>query len=94
MKVNIVCPDMPKDSILYRLADTLSRETGWPINDKPKPNFDLNYAITYIDYAQRFTDWRSTPWAAYFSHYETGTSYKEFWWKTAADLIQYQDNHG
>src|SRR5512135_3123253 len=76
MKVNIVCPNMPEDSILYRLASILSRETGWTISDQPKANHDLNYAITYIDFAQRFTDWRATPWAAYFSHYETGTSYK------------------
>lgn len=88
MKVNIVCPDMPKDTILYRLADTLASYTGWTINNQPKPNHDLNFDITYIDYAQRFTDWRGTPWAAYFSHYEEGTSYKEYWWKTAAAAMQ------
>lgn len=88
MKVNIVCPEMPHDSILYRLAAILSRETGWNISDQPKGNHDLNYAITYIDYAQRFTDWRGTPWAAYFSHYESGTPYKEFWWKNANDAMR------
>lgn len=88
MKVNIVCPDMPKDSILYRLASTLAQHTGWGLSEYPKPNHDLNYDITYIDYAQRFTDWKGTPWAAYFSHYETGTPYKEYWWTTAKDLVR------
>src|SRR5512139_964299 len=76
---------MPKDTILYRLAMILAERNDWPISEHPRGGYDLNYDITYIDYAQRFTDWRQTPWAAYFSHYEEGTSYKEYWWNTAND---------
>ena len=81
MKVNIVAPDIARDTILWRLAETLARQTGWSLNTRPIPNVDLNYSILYIDWCQRFTDWKLTPWAAYFSHLETGTTYKEFWWQ-------------
>lgn len=86
MKVNIVWCDLRGDKIVDRLARLLSQLTGWPLNDRPIPGVDLNYDMLYIDLAQRFSDWRKAPWAAYFSHYETGTPYKEYWWKLAEPL--------
>lgn len=90
MKINIVWPTPGGDRILDRLARLLAKLTGWPLSERPDDHADLNYDMSYIDLAQRFTDWRRTPWAAYFSHYEKGTPYKEFWWNTAAPLTRIQ----
>ena len=83
VKVNIVAPDISGDGILPRLARLLADLNGWTLNTRPDPHVDLNYSIVYCDWAQRFSDWRATPWAAYFSHYEVGTPYKVFWWDMA-----------
>jgi hypothetical protein len=88
VKVNIVAPDPHGDGILSRLARTLAERNGWQLGTRPNQHVDLNYSIVYIDFAQRFSDWRATPWAAYFSHLETGTPYKEFWWDLAKPLIR------
>src|SRR5512139_940126 len=85
MRVHIVAPDMPRDSVIYRLAQTLADHTDWTLSTRPRPDVDLNYSMLYIDWCQRFTDWKATPWAAYFSHLETGTTYKEFWWQMGND---------
>lgn len=90
MKVNIVWIAPKRDLILDRLARTLSERTGWPLSRHPDPNADLNYSICYIDFAERFTDWRHTPWAAYFSHYEAETPYKVYWWELARPLTKIQ----
>src|SRR3990167_2530473 len=65
----------------------LADGTGWSLSERPMEGVQLNYSGVYIDYAQRFSDWRKTPWAAYFSHYEPDTPYKRFWWETAAPLV-------
>ena len=83
VKVNIVAPDISGEGILPRLARLLSDLNGWSLGTRPDPHVDLNYSIVYIDWAQRFSDWKATPWAAYFSHYEIGTPYKVFWWDMA-----------
>jgi hypothetical protein len=90
MRVNIVWPTPEGDRILDRLARTLGEQTGWSISPRPAEGVDLNYDMCYIDLAQRFTDWRKTPWAAYFSHFEGETPYKKFWWETAAPLCKLQ----
>lgn len=87
MKVNIVWPTPSGDRICDRLARSLSERAGWPITDLPDASADLNYDMLYIDFAQRFSDWRKTQWGAYFSHYEPDTPYKAFWWDTAAPLV-------
>src|SRR3990172_2728690 len=87
MKVNIVWNDPKGNRILDRLARTLADGTGWSLNERPVEGVQLNYSGVYIDFAQRFTDWRKTKWAAYFSHHEPQTPYKVFWWETAEPLI-------
>ena len=87
MKVHIVYIDPNGDKIVERLMRLLAERTGWTISTRPDDKADLNYCGLYIDFAQRFTDWRKTKWAAYFSHYETGTPYKEFWWQNAERLV-------
>src|SRR5512139_2740721 len=88
MKVHIVTPDPRGEGIIDRLARILAEQTGWTLSQKPQAGVNLNYSSLYIDYAQRFTDWKATPWAAYFSHFEVGTHYKEFWWETAAQGVR------
>lgn len=90
MKVNIVWASPQDDHILARLARKLAEFTGWSLSVRPDPRADLNYSMVYIDLAQRFSDWQQTPWAAYFSHYEKGSEYKEFWWETALPLTRIQ----
>jgi hypothetical protein len=67
----------------------LAAGTGWSFSDMPDAAADLNYFMTYIDFAERFTDWHKTPMAAYFSHYERGTPYKEFFWKIAKEKVDF-----
>lgn len=87
MKVHIVYPTPLEDSILGRLARALAAGNGWTLGAQPDPRADLNYWAIYIDYAQRASDWHMTPTAAYFSHYEAGTPFKEFFWHEAAEKI-------
>ncbi len=87
MKVHIVYNEPHGEKILERLARLLVEGTEWTLGERPSPDVDLNYSICYIDFAQRFTDWRKKKWAAYFSHYEPETPYKKFWWETAEPLI-------
>jgi hypothetical protein len=87
VNVNIVCRDIGQDRILPRLAQTLATGTGWSLSAQPDKFADLNYFIVYIDYAERLTDWHSTPIAAYFSHYEPDQPYKRLWWNSAAQAV-------
>jgi hypothetical protein len=87
LKVHICYIDPSGDRIIERLCRYLADGAGWTFSDRPQEGVDLNLSGLYIDYAQRFTDWRKTPWAAYFSHFEPDTPYKKFWWETAAPLI-------
>jgi len=88
VKIHIVSPEPNTDRILGQLARMLAEHTGWSHSDRPVEGVDLNYNIVYIDLAQRFSDWRKTPWAAYFTHYEETTPYKVFWWQTADPLTK------
>src|SRR3990167_10759111 len=85
--IHIVWLTPDGDKILDRLARLLAEGAGWTLSDRPRDGVDLNYAMIYVDFAQRFSDWRKTPWAAYFSHFEPDTPYKKFWWEMAAPLI-------
>src|SRR5512139_332806 len=87
VRVNIVCRDINEDRILPRLARTLADGTGWSVAPYPDKSADLNYWIVYIDYAERFSDWRGTPIAAYFSHYEPDNPYKRMWWQNASQAV-------
>lgn len=87
MNVHIVWPTPDGDKILDRLARLLVAGADWTVSDRPDPRADINYSIVYIDFAQRFSDWRKTPWAAYFSHYEPHVPYKKYWWESSAPLI-------
>ena len=87
MKVNLVYNDPNGERILERLARILAEGADWTLSERPREDVDLNYNISYIDFAQRFTDWRRRKWAAYFSHFEPDTPYKRFWWETAEPLI-------
>src|SRR3990167_3739734 len=87
MKIHLVYVDPTGNRILERLCRYLADGAGWTFSDRPREDVDLNYAGVYVDFAQRFTDWRKTKWAAYFSHYEPETPHKKFWWETAAPLI-------
>ena len=90
MKVHIVWATPEGDRILDRLARNLAEWTGWSISPRPSTSADLNYSMCYIDLAQRFTDWRKAPWAAYFSHYEEDAPYKKYWWELAEPITVVQ----
>jgi hypothetical protein len=87
VKIHIVYSDLDSDRILARLARALAAETGWKLGPTPMGRVDLNYFICYIDYGERFSDWHDTKTAAWFTHFEEGTPYKEFWWNLAADHV-------
>lgn len=88
MNVHIVWITPMGDRIIDRLARMLAEQTGWSLSDRPREGADINYSMLYADFAQRFTDWRRTRWAAYFSHYEADTPYKRFWWESADPLVE------
>ncbi len=90
MKVNIVCRTIKTsraDGVLPRFAQALADETGWSLSQAPITGVDLNYWICYITYAQYHSDWHFTPVAGWFTHYEQGTQFKEFWWELAANNL-------
>ena len=87
MKIHICWVSPEGDKIIDRLMRLLAERNDWTLGTQPDASADLNYFGLYIDYAQRFTDWRKTPLAAYFSHYEEGTKLKMFWWHTAAERL-------
>jgi hypothetical protein len=84
LRVRIVCRDHESNKILPRKARALADATGWALDSGPDPQADLNVFLGYIEYGERFSDWRKTPTAAYFTHHEIGTPYKEMWWELAA----------
>lgn len=88
MKVHLVWNSPKGDRVIDRLFRLLSDGTGWTYSDHPRADVDINYSALYLDLAQRFSDWRRTPWAAYFSHYEVGTPYKEYFWRFADRLVR------
>lgn len=90
MKIHVVIRNPGEKKILPRLAAILQEHNGWSVSDRPARGVDLNYFQIYIDRAELFSDWRHTPAAAYFSHYEPGSKYREFWW----DLAQKTTNFG
>ncbi len=87
MNVNIVCTNNGPDHVLWRLAQTLADQTGWTLSRTPNGGADFNYWILYISFAEKWSDWRQTPVGAWFSHFERGTPFKEYWWELAASVL-------
>jgi hypothetical protein len=88
MRIHLVWLYPDGDKILDRLARYLTDGNGWSLSDRPEGRAELNYSLVYVDFAQRFSDWRKTPWAAYFSHFEPDVPYKKFWWEMASPLVR------
>lgn len=88
MNINIVCQAASDNSrtgsVLWRLATALASELHATISDRPDELADLNYFVPYITYVEKFTGWRETPVAAYFSHYDTTKAVKRKKWDLAA----------
>ena len=87
MNVHIICRDLNEDKILPRLAKTLAERTGWTLSESPDPKADLNYWMIYITYAESNSDFKATPTAAYFSHYEPDSPFKAHWWGDASNAV-------
>lgn len=87
LDIQVICREPDDDRILARLARYLGEVNGWSVSDNPRASADLNYFIVYVDYAERFSDWHRTPTAAYFSHYEHSTPFKQAWWQVADNGI-------
>lgn len=88
MSVRIVCRDYDSEKILPRKARHLAEGNGWSLGDRPDPGAEINYYFCYIEYAERFTDWRKkTLTAAYFTHLETGTGFKENFWRISSEQV-------
>jgi hypothetical protein len=82
--VHIVCRDFDTEKILPRKARFLADYFGCTAGDRPSPNAHINYYFCYIEYSEKFADWRDkTKTMAYFTHYEVGTPFKEMFWKIA-----------
>lgn len=83
MRIHIVATRLEKDRILPRLANALSEATNWTISEKPDPTADLNYFFPYLE-LENHPDFKDTPIAAWFSHYEVTTPQKMKLWDDAA----------
>lgn len=68
MKVNIVAPAYKGDWVIARLARHLIERNGWTGDRKPASRADVNIFIPYCQW--RFTKWRDTLTAAWFTHRE------------------------
>jgi len=84
LNIHVICRTRNNSGILARLANTLAATTGWSIGDGPKTGVDLNLFMVYIEHAEEYSDWHFTPVAAWFTHFEQGTLFKELWWDISA----------
>jgi len=78
MKVHIVITNHKTDWILARFARHLMKYNKWTAGSKPMVAADANVFIPYLDW--RFTHWKNTPWAAFFTHDEKGNPMKRSAW--------------
>lgn len=76
--------DYQQDRILPRLARCLAEQTGWSMAATPNGRADANLFVIYIDFAQYHYQFKATPVACWFSHYDEGQELKERWWEKAA----------
>ncbi len=87
MNINIVYSGHQKDDILARLSNTLANATGWSVDRTPRAGVDLNHFISYLEFAERYSDWHFTPTSTWFTHYDEGRPRKELWWGLAAENV-------
>ena len=66
----------------------LAHCNDWTLSESPNPNADVNHFSSYIEFAERHSDFKATRTSAFFTHFEKGTPYKEFWWDLAAENIE------
>ncbi len=85
--VNIVYMGRGGNDILDRLASALADKTGWPYSSNPSGAAEVNHFICYVEYAQHYSDWHQSEVSCWFTHYDQGQSYKEFWWELAANNV-------
>jgi len=78
MKAHIVITNHKTDWILARFARHLMKYNKWTAGSKPMVAADANVFIPYLDW--RFTHWKNTPWAAFFTHDEKGNPMKRSAW--------------
>jgi len=90
MKVHLICRNWKGDQILPRHMRILADINGWTVGERPKERVDLNHHSTYIEYAEKFSDWHFTPISAHFTHLESQTPYKKFWWELANDRLKFK----
>ena len=72
--------------IIPRMARHIAGRNGWTISDRPDNSVDLNYFMPYLQ-AGKIDQWPDTPTAAWFTHYERGTPWKERIWHHAAARV-------
>jgi hypothetical protein len=87
VNVHVVCADFNSDRILPRIARVLSGVNGWPVGETPNGRADVNLFIVYIEFAESNVNFKDTPVAAWFSHYEEDYPQKQQWWDTAAEKV-------
>lgn len=86
MKVNMV---LWKDKhIVPRMAQWLADRNGWTISEEPDNSADVNYYLPYLKWDMK--NQPDTLTAAWFTHYEYGTRWKEQHWRQAATFIDTQ----
>lgn len=72
--------------IIPRMAQWLADGLGWTISDRPDPRATINYYMPYLQIAKASVPVGPMS-AAWFTHYEAGTLWKETVWGIAARLM-------
>lgn len=85
MKVNIVAFDYKTDWILARLAQHLVTYNGWTPSKEPDRRADVNVFFPYLIW--RFTHWRTTPSAAFMTHYVPAEKMRKECWHYTAERV-------
>lgn len=83
MNVNIVL--WQDKHIIPRMAEWLNEAYGWTISNAPDNSADVNYYLPYLKWEHH--DHPPTKTAAWFTHFEKGTEWKEDKWDHASMWI-------
>lgn len=83
MKVHIVL--WQDNHIVPRMTQWLVERNGWTVGENPDPKADVNYYMPYLQW--NYDNDPGTLSAAWFTHYEDGTEWKEHHWQYAADFV-------
>ena len=86
MNVHIVCQATSGEHVIARLARLLTEQTGWTASIAPDPRAEINYLFPYLEW-KRFTDFKSTPTAAWFTHRDEAQPGKVPTWHGAAAAV-------